>query len=82
MSRDSAFANQMAAPIHDRMPVFLLDDDIDEWLNPNEKDLDKLKALLVPAPEDLLVPRVVSQRANSVKNDDPECLVPAELLTS
>jgi hypothetical protein len=33
--------------------------------------------LLRPAPDDLLVATPVSSRANSVKNDDPECLSPS-----
>ena len=45
----------------------------DAWLNPKE-DAKKLKPLLKPPPEDLLVIRPVSPLVNSVKNDYPELL--------
>lgn len=67
-------ANDLTSQVHDRMPVILADDAVEEWLYRDEKDLEKLQALLKPAPNDLLVPKKVSQRVNSVKNDDPECL--------
>jgi putative SOS response-associated peptidase YedK len=68
-------ANDLITPIHDRMPAILVDDEaIDAWLF-GEADTDGLLELLKPAPEGVLVGRPVSQRANSVKNDDPECLV-------
>jgi putative SOS response-associated peptidase YedK len=62
------------------MPVLLAEDEIDEWLNPREEDLDQLLKLLDPAPEEVLVPRTVSPKANSVKNDDPSVLEPAEVM--
>jgi putative SOS response-associated peptidase YedK len=65
--------------VHDRMPVILDERLVDDWLDPRRQDLDKLSALLEPAPEGFLAQRIVSQRANSVKNDDAACLEPAEL---
>ncbi len=70
--------NQVVSPVHDRMPVILNGDDVDYWLDPREEDTETLKALLAPAPDDLLARLSVSQRANSVRNDDPACLEPAE----
>jgi putative SOS response-associated peptidase YedK len=70
--------NHVVEPIHDRMPVILDDDAVDRWLDPREEDTEVLKGLLVPAPEDVLVTLAVSQRVNSVRNDDPACLLPAE----
>jgi putative SOS response-associated peptidase YedK len=70
--------NAVTAPIHDRMPVVLPKDVIDAWMDPQEQDLDKLQKLLRPVADDYLVARRVSQRANSVKNDDPACIEPAE----
>jgi putative SOS response-associated peptidase YedK len=68
--------NALVSPIHDRMPVILADDVADLWLDPKEEDAERLGRLLVPAPEPLLVATAVSQRVNSVKNDDPGCLAP------
>ncbi len=69
-------ANRLAAEVHDRMPVILPDDAVDEWLYRDETDMEKLQSLLVPAPEELLMATPVSPRVNSVKNDDPDCLTP------
>jgi putative SOS response-associated peptidase YedK len=66
-------ANKLMEPVHDRMPVFLVDDAVDAWLLPKQEP-GLLHELLVPAPEDLLVATPVSTRANSVKNDDPGVL--------
>jgi putative SOS response-associated peptidase YedK len=70
--------NRVVEPVHDRMPVILSGDAVDEWLDPREEDTERLRKLLTPAPEDTLVKLSVSQRVNSVKNDDPSCLEPAE----
>jgi putative SOS response-associated peptidase YedK len=73
-------ANSLMAPVHDRMPVILLDDAVDGWLDPKQEDLDYLKLLFAPPPDGLLTATPVSQRANSVKNDDPACLEPVPLV--
>src|SRR4051812_24319833 len=52
--------NDIVSPVHDRMPVVLPDDLVDEWLDPKQEDLEKLKGLLVPAPDSLLIPTPVS----------------------
>ena len=70
--------NDLVRPVHDRMPVILDEDYVDLWLDQKQEDLDKLQKLLRPAPESLLMPTSVSQRVNSVKNDDAACLEPAE----
>ena len=69
-------ANQTTAKIHDRMPVFLKESDFGIWLDPGFRDVEKLKALLTPADEDLLQPLAVSRRVNSPKHDDPACIEP------
>ena len=63
-------ANALVAPIHDRMPVVLSDDDVDAWLQSNPRDLGTLKGLLRPAPEEWLAWSTVSVRVNDVRNDD------------
>ncbi len=69
-------ANATVEPVHDRMPVILAEEAVDEWLYPRRTDIAGLKDLLVPASDDLLVGTPVSPRVNSVKNDDPACLEP------
>lgn len=67
--------NGLLEPIHDRMPVILDDDAVDNWLYVRQSPA-ALMELLRPARDDLLVATAVSPRVNSVKNDDPECLTP------
>ncbi len=71
-------ANELMAPVHDRMPVILPEEVVDLWLDPQEQDYEKLERLLRPISDDYLSARRVSQRANSVKNDDPSLIEPAE----
>jgi putative SOS response-associated peptidase YedK len=59
-------ANADVSAIHDRMPAVLADGALDAWLDGGDPP-----AL---APEGTLAARAVSQRVNSVKNDDPACL--------
>ena len=65
--------NSLLEPIHNRMPIILEEDSIDEWLYARQTP-DSLMDLLRPARPDLLVATAVSTRVNSVKNDDPDCL--------
>lgn len=67
-------ANESVSRVHNRMPVILPEDRLDDWLDPRAQGLDKLRKLLVPAPDGLIIATPVSARANSVKNDDPDLL--------
>lgn len=49
--------NAVVSPIHDRMPVILLPDDEDEWLNPDRTEPAELLPFLRPYPDDLLEAR-------------------------
>jgi putative SOS response-associated peptidase YedK len=75
-------ANDVVAPVHDRMPVILPVHRVDDWMfRPAERSLvdpDALQALLRPAPNDAIVATEVSRRVNSVANDDEACLAPAD----
>jgi len=46
--------NEEVAPVHNRMPVILTEDDEAAWLNPDETESEALLAMLRPAPDDLL----------------------------
>jgi len=67
--------NSLLAEIHDRMPVILPPDAQDQWLMANIPPK-ALAQLLVPFPAEAMTGRPVSQRLNSVANDDPACLEP------
>lgn len=71
-------ANDLLRPIHDRMPVVLPPERWEEWLDPSNQDLEGLRGLLSPAPNDLLALHPVSNKVNSVRNDGPDLLVPAD----
>ena len=66
-------ANDLVRPIHDRMPVILNADDVEEWLFQGNA-ADAVRRLLVPVSYDYLEVTPASTRVNSVKNDDPACL--------
>ena len=61
-------ANATMAPVHDRMPVLVPPTRWHEWLDPDNADLDMLRALMVPAPDDLLAMHPVSTSVNHVRN--------------
>jgi putative SOS response-associated peptidase YedK len=63
--------NALVARVHDRMPVVLPVDRIEEWLGGESAEA---VGLIGPAPEDALVATAVSKRVNNVKNDDEECV--------
>jgi putative SOS response-associated peptidase YedK len=67
--------NQLVAAVHDRMPLILPPERIDDWL---VDEAARVTDLVAPAPEAALVATPVSTRVNSVRNDDPACLVPVE----
>jgi len=66
--------NHVVSAVHDRMPVVLPPDGLDEWLAGPASGAARL---IATAPEDALAVTPVSKRVSSVKNDDPECLIPA-----
>lgn len=70
-------ANATLAPIHHRMPVILDEKDWDLWLDPAATERE-LRALLRPAPDDMLEAIPVSTRINRAANDDPSLIERAE----
>ena len=71
-------ANDLMAPVHDRMPVILSEEAADEGMLPGAAVADQLLRLLGPPPNDWLIPRPASTRMNSVKVDAPDVLRPDE----
>jgi putative SOS response-associated peptidase YedK len=63
-------ANDVLAPIHDRMPVMLAEPVWDTWLDPANTDVAGLESLLVPAPDEWLEVYPVSTRVNKPENND------------
>jgi putative SOS response-associated peptidase YedK len=70
-------ANEVLAPIHDRMPVIVGTGDYDRWLDARHA-ANSVEDLLRPAADDLLDAVAVSPRVNKAVNDDPGLLEPIE----
>src|SRR3954468_11699711 len=74
-------ANELVAPIHNRMPVLLPESAWTEWLDRENRDVDKLQRLLVPAPVGELEAWPVATLVNKPENNGPELVEPAPVLS-
>jgi putative SOS response-associated peptidase YedK len=74
-------ANALLTDVHGRMPVILLPEDYDLWLDPGVTDPQRVAGLLKPLDARLMRKYPVSSTVNKVENDGPECAqeVEAEL---
>ena len=70
-------ANELVAPLHDRMPVIVPREAYALWLDPEVVERERLDPLLVPYSADAREAYRVSRLVNSPANDDPACLEPA-----
>jgi putative SOS response-associated peptidase YedK len=64
-------ANDLAATVHDRMPVILSQDEYDRWLDP---DFKSAQSLLHPYSSDKMLSYPVSTSVNSPSHDAPDCI--------
>lgn len=69
-------ANETMKPLHDRMPVILDRDDYDTWLDPDNSDVETLRELLDPSPENAVEFYAVSAAVNNPGYDEPACVEP------
>lgn len=72
-------ASDALGHIHDRSPVIVPEDRLDEWLDPGLHDKEDVDRLLASLPEPHLDPVPVSRRVNSVKNDSEDLTQPVSL---
>lgn len=70
--------NDLMATLHDRMPVVLPPDAWDEWLDPDNDDLDALSDLLVPCDEGVLAMHPVSREVGNVRNEGAQLIEPID----
>jgi putative SOS response-associated peptidase YedK len=68
-------ANETVQPVHERMPLILVREKADEWLDPDVADAEWLQKL-APCPKDFFVATAVSDRVNSPKHEDAACIEP------
>ncbi|RIJ53212.1 SOS response-associated peptidase [Clavibacter lycopersici] len=71
-------ASDALGHIHDRTPVIVPRDRVDDWLDAGTTAVDDVRHLLGGLPEPRLVPRLVSTRVNSVRNDGPDLIAPLD----
>jgi putative SOS response-associated peptidase YedK len=71
-------ASDALGHIHDRTPVIVPRDRLDDWLDAGTTAVDDVRHLLASLPEPRLVPRSVSTRVNSVRNDGPDLVAPVD----
>jgi len=70
-------ANELVAPIHDRMPAILKREDEERWLDPARRDPKDLAGLLAPFAPEAMELYAVSPKVNDARNKGPECIEPA-----
>lgn len=75
----TATAHDTLGHVHDRAPVIIPPDKYAAWLDPGTTDKEAVRQLLQGIPEPVLTPRIVSDRVNSVRNNGPELIEPAEV---
>jgi putative SOS response-associated peptidase YedK len=69
-------ANDLAASIHDRMPVILPPSCWPEWLGEIDATPDQLQAMLSPYPSERMTMWPVDRRVGNVRNDSPDLFEP------
>lgn len=69
-------ANDVAKPIHHRMPVILSPEAFGSWLDPSKQSTKEMRALLTPFSASKMEAWPVSSRVNSPRFDEPGCLEP------
>lgn len=72
-------ASDTLGHVHDRSPVIVPPDVLDDWLDPTVTDPADVRELVAAMPEPRLVPRPVSSAVGNVRNDGPELINPVEL---
>lgn len=73
--------NRLMEPIHDRMPVILLQEEFDHWLDPKNTDPEFLTDFLKPYPDEGLKEHIVGQAVGNVRNNDPGLIEKADLFS-
>jgi putative SOS response-associated peptidase YedK len=65
--------NELAEPVHDRMPVILEPQDYARWMEPGDPKQPPID-LLRPLPAEKMRSWPVDERVGNVRNDDPDLL--------
>ncbi len=65
-------ANELVGRVHDRMPVLIAEEDLEEWLIPEPLPTGELGRLIRPAAPEALQTFRVSTRLNDAREDGPD----------
>ena len=65
-------------PIHHRMPVMLMPEQFEPWLDPRVTQPEDLAPLLRTPPADAMIALAVSGHVSNVRHQGPECIAPAD----
>jgi putative SOS response-associated peptidase YedK len=71
--------NALMSPIHNRMPVILNSAQVDAWLDPARREPQNLSAMLTSHPASAMTAVPVTARMNSVRYEQPDCMVPVAM---
>lgn len=71
-------ANNLIAPIHDRIPVILHPTEFDHWLDRSLNNPEKLQRFYQPYPAELLQEWEVSTIVNNASHETPETIAPVK----
>ncbi len=66
--------NNTLKSIHNRMPVILHEELEGQWLNTKIQDLDSIKQLLKPYPDENMISYAVSNEVNNPENNNPQLI--------
>jgi putative SOS response-associated peptidase YedK len=70
-------ANSVVESLHDRMPAMLLPEEFEYWLDPGNSDIQGLRKLLHPWPDDDTDYYTVSKEVNNTRNNGSHLIEPA-----
>jgi putative SOS response-associated peptidase YedK len=69
-------ANEVVAPVHDRMPVIIKPENYNLWMSSTTKDTQLLKKLLSPYSSDEMQTHAVTSKMNTPKFNTNDCIAP------
>ena len=67
--------------VHDRMPMVIVPENWEAWLDPRLSDVEEIRALMAPPAEGTLEIFPVSTAVNSIRNNGPQLMDRAEPIT-
>jgi putative SOS response-associated peptidase YedK len=71
-------ANKLMSAFHHRMPVIMPEKHFEQWLDPDFKDTDRLKKLLLPYPASKMEAFKVSSYVSNSRNEGEKCMEKVE----